>query len=143
MEKSFSSSYGGGLLFAHQYLAELMCERQARSRSKELSTCFWRQPEWERAYAIQARFASALLKLYSADIILRVLRTKCCQNTYSLGAKWLHPLLKAELCRVTAQAAIPSAEPPQIPSPTNEAPRGAFVQAKSSLDKLREAESSE
>jgi hypothetical protein len=130
------SRYGATApLNENQYLAELMCERQAKKDRKDLPDRFWRLPAYERAYALQCRQAAALLKLYPLETILAVLRTSG-KNAYSLGAKWLHPLFKA------AHEARPQPKPQvemkqEVKPPIDEVPRPTFSHGKSALDKLR------
>lgn len=96
-EKSpLRSFFGGGWISYSQYLAEIMCARQAKTKGKDLPDKFWSMPEYERTYLMQIRFANQLLKLYNGEVIVKVIRSSDGRSIYSLNAKWLDGLLKAE-----------------------------------------------
>lgn len=139
----YESRYGGGWVTPAQYLAEGMIARQARTKQVDLPPRFWNLDRWKRDFLLQLRHATALLKLYSPEAILRVLRSKEAKSTYSLNAKWLDPLLKTEqsrLCREEEsrmQKQRP-ATPASVEKDVTEKPRESFKQEKSVLSKLRD-----
>lgn len=135
----FESRFGGGWIASAQYIAEAMCDRQARLQKIALATRFWQHDPWKREFLLQLKHANSLLKNYEVAAVIRALRSLKGKTTYSLGAPSLKPLVKEqqrllELERQKQQQAV--VEPP--PSNIVEAPRPAFVKKKSPLDKLRE-----
>ncbi len=143
----FESRFGGGWLTASQYLAENMCDRMARKDKTSLPAKFWDTSDlWKRHFLQQIRSANSLLKLYSIEAILRGLRHPKGKNVFSLGARWLDPIIKDEQRKIDIQAekltkAIAQPEPAKTsPIPHNTAPRPVFQPKASSLDKLRNLE---
>lgn len=140
----WKSIYGGGWIASAQYLAEGMIYRQAKTKKKELPPKFWNNDEiWKRAFLLQVRFASALLKIYAPEAIIRALRTPQGKKIYSFAAKWLDPLIKVEQIKwEREQASLAKITPKEIiKMDTNneiEKPREAFVKEKSNLSKLRD-----
>lgn len=137
----YKSRFGGGWMTPVMYLAEGMCDRQARAKNKGLVDHFWTKPPWNREFKMQARNAAALLKLYSPEAIMRALRTPKGKKAYSLAAPWLDPLIKEEQeildrNQQKLEAAIASATEAPAPKVT-EKPRPAFVPKQSKLNKLR------
>ncbi len=58
----YPSKYGSSRwVTAMQYLAELMCERQARRQKRVLGFGFWKSPEWAKVYAGQLAAIDRLL----------------------------------------------------------------------------------
>lgn len=81
-----------------QWLAELMCERKAKSERKDLPVKFWDKklyPEWAKEWVKQAIIANRLLKKYSFEAIVAALKNPKALKIYSLGAtKMLTPLIE-------------------------------------------------
>lgn len=92
----YKSRYGGGWISSGQWLSEEMCRRQAARRGHTLPAYFWRDPEWKREFALQARAAAALFELYSPTAIGRALRTPQGRKLWSLNAPWLDALCEHE-----------------------------------------------
>lgn len=135
----FESRFGGGFVTNAQFLAEGMIARQARKDNVELPMKFWKNEKYERSFLLQLRFANSLLKLYSVDTILFVLRNSA-KNAYSLGARWLDPLLSVEQKKRDMQESLRAQEATKIPESQviiEEKERPVFIQAPSELDKLR------
>jgi hypothetical protein len=141
----YQSRYGGGWITAAQWIAELMCERQAKKDGRGLVMKFWLQPQWKKPFAMQLRLANGLMKIYQPAAISRALRSPRGRGAYSLAAGWLDELFaqeQAELDRKQAQAEEARAEPPQPPAEQTdkqpESPRPAFTPGKSKINKLRD-----
>lgn len=88
------SSYTDKSVTPQAKLAEIMLERQ--NKDITLPPHFWNDDKWARPFKTQLRFAIQLLKLYSFEAIQLALSSKQGKNIYSLGAKWLDPLIKQE-----------------------------------------------
>ena len=69
-ESRYQSSYGGGWVSAAQRIAEIMCERQAKSKKVDLPPKFWNLPTWKRSFMQQILAANSLLKVYKPKSIL-------------------------------------------------------------------------
>lgn len=146
----FKSNFGGGWVTPAQYLAESMCFRIARKDKRTLPLRFWKTEAWERPFLLQLRHANGLLKLYSAEAIIRALRTPEGKKVYSLGAQWLDPVIRVEQEKVDRQAAAREEEARKpTPAPTSAEPRKAEPPRKSysarptHLDRLRELDGEE
>ena len=82
---------------AHQ-IAEIICPRLFKTKGfKELPPKFWNDPRFSREYRLQLIKANALLKTFSLEAIISALtKTKIGVKIYSLGAKWLDPIIAQE-----------------------------------------------
>tara|TARA_R100000008_G_C3499583_1_gene122960 strand:+ start:79 stop:498 length:420 start_codon:yes stop_codon:yes gene_type:complete len=81
---------------AAQYLAELMCERQAQKNKKELPNQFWNLPHWSKKFKSQLFAAYGLLKLYDETAIIKAVKSKEARNIYSLRAPILDDIIKEQ-----------------------------------------------
>lgn len=90
------SRYTDKLVEDAQLLAEIACERMAKKDGKDLPFKFWNTGRWLRDYKLQLRFANQLLKIYSFEAIRKSLDTFQGKKIYSLGAKWLDPIIAGE-----------------------------------------------
>jgi len=140
----FESRFGGGWVSAGQFLAEGMVAKQARTKKVDLPQKFWSKDPWKRDFMLQLRYANSLLKLYSANAIIRVLRSPAGKKAFSLGAKWLDPLFAAEHEKLEREAARRQETPvepvPETKAVTNEKPREGFIGKPSTMQKLRNLE---
>lgn len=145
-KSKLKSRYGGGFVAPAQYLAELMCERQARSKGQEIPAKFWNLPTWKRTFLVQVRFAHGLFKSYDVQAVLRALESSEGKNIYSLNAKWLDPIIKQEqlkLERIQVQKELQGDKPQSMETAKNDNLRPSFVRKKSTIDKLRELDGEE
>lgn len=143
-DSPFASRFGGGFISASQYLAENMCDRQARSKGVTLKHHFWKTDEiWKRAFLLQVRHAAGLLRVYSVEAIVNALKKPGGKRVYSLGARWLDPLVKEEQQKLDLQKAAVERErekekevaPEVVIGKTG--PRPVFKSKETALDKLR------
>lgn len=133
----YSSRYGGGFISPAQYIAELMCERIASSKGKNLIVKFWNSPEWKKPFMVQLLAANSLLKLYKPQAIISGLRRS--PKTYTLHAKWLDELFQEEEAKLIDFTSQESAVVEEVKDNiVVEKPRETFNQEKSKLAKLRE-----
>jgi hypothetical protein len=70
-----------------QYLAEVMCSRQAAKDKRSLGTKFWNDKEWLKAFRLQLKHAKELLQDFPVGVILKALNHRKAKNVYSLGLK--------------------------------------------------------
>lgn len=79
-----------------QYIAEILCERQAKRNKEDLPFQFWNLDKYKRDFLLQLRFANILIKTYSFEAICSALKTPQGLRIYSLGAKWFDPIIRTE-----------------------------------------------
>ncbi len=134
---------------AHQWLAEMMCERRARQEKKGLPLQFWRAQPWGGIFRQQAAAAYRLMKRVDPEMtgtgaraVSRFLRSEGGKRIYSLAGAFLVPLIEQQhrLVLLEEEQAL-RGPPPEAPvEPTvrpPEKPREAFVSKESTLSKLR------
>lgn len=93
----FPSKYSNGKeVTAAQYLAELICERLAKKKKKDLHYRFWLSPEWEKEYKGQIAAANKLLSKFDIKHIIAALSTYHGQKIYSLRAPHLVDIITTE-----------------------------------------------
>jgi hypothetical protein len=138
----------GGWVTASQFLAEMMCERQARAMKRTLPLQFWKVKPWGDVYRQQVVAANRLLRLLDPDktgtgpaAVLQFLKSERGKKVYSLAPAWVIPLVEAAhravLAELAREAARPAPEPPPAPTPPlATGPMPAFVRKESVLSKL-------
>jgi hypothetical protein len=134
-KQKFPSRYSSGsFITAAQYIAELMCEKQAQKKKIELPQRFWNLAHWKKPYKIQILAAQGLLKIYDVKAILSALKSKDAYSIYSLHAPYLDDIIKRE--QRSLQARLPSEDVNVERKSTTEKPREHRVK-KTELGKLR------
>ena len=141
-EKSnYESRFGGGWITASQYLAESMCDRQARKDGRSLGIKFWRTKEWDQQFRLQLKHASKLLQKFSAQSIIKALRTFKGKQVFSLGAPSLPKLIAPfEKTFESVKRGVEQAKRGELSqNPPNELdkPRPSFTNKPSDLSLLR------
>ena len=135
-KQKFPSRYSSGsFVTAAQYIAELMCEKQARRKKLDLPQKFWQIDYWKKPYKIQLIAAQGLLKIYDVKAILNALKAKDGSNIYSLHAPHLDDIIKREQASLDRKPAAPEKEITR--KSTTERPRDHVVK-KTALGKLRD-----
>ena len=110
-KQKFPSRYSSGsFVTAEQYIAELMCERQARRKKLDLPQKFWQIDHWKKPYKIQLIAAQGLLKIYDAKAILNALKAKDGSNIYSLHAPHIDDIIKREQASLDRKPDTPEKE---------------------------------
>lgn len=93
----FPSKYSNGKeVTPAQYLAELICERLAKKKKKDLHYRFWLSPDWEKEYKGQITAANKLLSRFDIKYIIAALSTYHGQKIYSLRAPHLADIITRE-----------------------------------------------
>lgn len=134
----FKSRFAPDLwISAGQYLAESMCDRQARRQGVHLPHRFWEADRWKRSFLFQLREANGLLKTYALEAIVAALRTPEGQRVLSFSARWLDPIIREQERRILRRAEEPPPPRPEAVAPSGEPPRPAFVHKPSALSRLR------
>lgn len=95
MKKRHTSKYGAGQVTTAQLIAEIMCERKAKTTNVVLTHKFWHTEQWRKTFMYQLRLANQLLNLYSEDVVISAVMDQRCQRVYSLALKdVVFPLLE-------------------------------------------------
>lgn len=93
----YKSQYGGGWITDAQYLAEIMCERQANRRDEGLCIKFWNTNSWKKQFQLQVLTAHIWLKKYSGRAVVSAVKSKSGSRVFSLTARnLLKPLIEKE-----------------------------------------------
>jgi hypothetical protein len=95
MNKYYSPSTGEECTAA-QLIAEIMVTREAAKKKLSLPYKFWNLIEWKKKYKNQILGANSLLKVYSAEAILRALKRKECSWQYSIRANGISDICDEE-----------------------------------------------
>lgn len=74
---------------AGQYLAELMCERKAKSEKKELPIRFWQEKgtKWYKYFCFQVVVSHRIIKKYGETHVIEAILDN--KFIYSLTPKWV------------------------------------------------------
>lgn len=114
---------------AAQYIIEILCEKLARTKHKDLPVCFWRLPEWANFYKSQLRVTHALLKKFSEKAIITTIKEK---NIWSLRPKWVQDAIvkkqkELDLAKVKVEQSDIYANPDsQVPTVVSEFKKREF-----------------
>ena len=131
----YKSRYTDKDITIAQYLAEKMCERQAKKKKSELPWQFWNTTEWKRSFFLQLRAANGLLKTYKEEAITKALTLT--PYVYSLNAPVLDSVIKTQEEKLERQVIKePEIAPPPQCIIKDEKPRPSFSQTNSMSSKL-------
>lgn len=102
--KKYLSKYSNGKeVTSAQYITEIICEKKAKSSSKDVHYRFWVTKEWASYYRNQIPAANKLLKKYSDTAIIRALNDQRASKIYSLRAPHLIPIIEQEEKKLAAE----------------------------------------
>lgn len=88
---------------AAQYIAELICEKKAKLNKQDLHYRFWLNKEWSAFYRSQIATANKLVKKYNPVAIVKALQDTKTNNTYSLRAPMLVPIIEKHAAILASQ----------------------------------------
>jgi len=133
----FPSKYSNGKeVTPAQYLAELICERLAKKKKKDLHYRFWLSPDWEKEYKGQIAAANKLLSRFDIKYIIAALSTYHGKKIYSLRAPHLSDMISKETTKPQ-----PSNETQDVPKIQRDITTyGRKNTTHSILDKLKDIE---
>jgi hypothetical protein len=77
-----------------QYIVELICEKKAKFNKQDLHYRFWLNKDWSAFYRNQIATANKLVKKYNPIAIVKALQDIKTNNTYSLRAPLLIPIIE-------------------------------------------------
>lgn len=133
----FDSKYSPGKqVSAGQYIAEIMCEKFAKTKGKELSIQFWKNKDWAKHFKLQLFKAQSLLKLYSPTAIIKAINSKDAKYIYSLGNQKIDTLIEREETILKQQRESMKAVTKVEIGPTDAKPRTTFVKPNNQFKKL-------
>ena len=97
MDKNYKHKTTGQACNAAQYIAELVCLREAEKRRVgRPAYALWNTETWQKKFKSQVTKAYDLLGKYSDKAIINALNSYKGKNIYSLRVRFLEPLIKAE-----------------------------------------------
>ena len=126
-----------GWVSPSQYITELICERCAKSKGKDLPVKFWNLPDWKKYYKFQITICNRLLKKYLPKSIIAALKDDRGKRIYSLQAPWLEDLIQKHDKKQRA-IKVKNTLPKSVDKPILNSNRPKFFRNKSILDTLRD-----
>lgn len=131
MECKFKSTLSGRDVAPSQYLAEIMCLRQAKKKGIRLADKFWNEPVWRMPYKTQLIAAHKLLKVYSPQAIINAVSRKEIYWVYSLHYKGLIQFILEEEDKLKCKMdKLEKIQPMLIVDNTNTKPQSPFSKTK-------------
>ena len=97
MNKGYKHKTTGQACNAAQYIAEMVCLREAEKRRVgRPAYALWNTETWQKKFKSQVTKAYDLLGKYSDKAIINALNSYKGKNIYSLRVKFLEPIIKKE-----------------------------------------------
>ncbi len=132
-KSKFQSKYTDKWVTAAQWVAEQMCERQARSEKRALSARFWEAAEWAATFRKNVTAASALIREFGEAAVFAAVKRQDVAWCSSLKAKQFRAAVALEKRLADARPTPPPA--PLTPGPAVAGPvSGVFAPKKSIRD---------
>ncbi len=97
MDKNYKHKTTGQECNAAQYIAEMVCLREAeKQRVGRPAYALWNTEKWQKKFKSQVTKAYNLLKKYSDKAIINALNSYKGKKIYSLRVKFLEPIIEKE-----------------------------------------------
>tara|TARA_R110002110_G_scaffold155947_6_gene350714 strand:- start:248 stop:673 length:426 start_codon:yes stop_codon:yes gene_type:complete len=97
MNKNYKHKTTGQECNAAQYIAEMVCLREAeKERVGRPAYALWNTEKWQKKFKSQVTKAYQLLKKYSEKAIINALNSYKGKSIYSLRVKFLEPIIQNE-----------------------------------------------
>tara|TARA_R110002020_G_scaffold5117_27_gene21754 strand:- start:899 stop:1324 length:426 start_codon:yes stop_codon:yes gene_type:complete len=97
MNKNYKHKTTGQACNAAQYIAEMVCLREAeKERVGRPAYALWNTETWQKKFKSQVTKAYQLIKKYSDKAIINALNSYKGKNIYSLRVKFLEPIIQNE-----------------------------------------------
>ena len=97
MNKNYKHKTTGQECNAAQYIAEMVCLREAeKKRVGRPAYALWNTESWKKKFKSQVTQAYKLLKKYSDKAIINALNSYKGKSIYSLRVKFLEPIIQNE-----------------------------------------------
>jgi hypothetical protein len=135
----FPSKYSNGKsVSAAQFITEIICERIAKKKKKDLHYRFWVSKEWQKEYKGQITTAHKILKGFDAKAVINALLTDDGRKIYSLRAPHLTDMI------IKQQTILDNAPEPELKTIERNLFNKGKTDIKSNniLDKLRDIDGS-
>lgn len=135
-KSNYKSPSTGEYCTAAQYIAEIVCQRQAEKDNVGTPAYkFWNTEKWKKSYTHQIILANRLVKKYDERAIVKALKSARGKSIYSLRFPGLEDLIKKEQETLKRSDDTESIDIKDID--TNSKPRKPFGN-KSPFSKLRD-----
>lgn len=136
MAEKYPSKYSNGKsVSAAQYITEIICENKAQLSKEDLHYRFWLSKKWSLYYRNQIASANKLLEKYSAEAIVKALKSDKAKKIYSLRAPHLLAIIQQQEDLLASQNQTMSKIPDRKLDKTFESSQS---KKKNILSKLRE-----
>ena len=97
MDKNYKHKTTGQECNAAQYIAEMVCLREAeKQRVGRPAYALWNTEKWQKKFKSQVTKAYNFLKKYSDKAIINALNSYKGKKIYSLRVKFLEPIIEKE-----------------------------------------------
>ena len=84
----FRSPSTGDFCTEAQYVAEILCQRQAKKEKVgNLAYKFWNQGKWKKIYIRQISLSNKLIKEFGEGVLIRFINSREGSDIFSLGMK--------------------------------------------------------
>ena len=84
----FRSPSTGDFCTEAQYVAEILCQRQAKKEKVgNLAYKFWNQGKWKKIYIRQISLSTKLIKEFGEGVLIRFINSREGSDIFSLGMK--------------------------------------------------------
>lgn len=105
----FRSKYcnEGKVVKTPQYLAELMCEREARQKNVELPDRFWQKDKWNTIFRRHITQCNRLLKMFSEEAVVKAFQDERTQDFTSFGNPRYKTIIREHEKKLEAQRKQP------------------------------------
>jgi hypothetical protein len=132
----YPSKYSNGKeVTAAQFITEIICERIAKRKKKDLHYRFWVSKEWAKEYRGQIGSANKLLDTYDPKDIIEALRSNKGLTIYSLRAPHLKDIIDQV---VSKNASKPTIEYKEVIRHQMDTGRKDLKNKSNILDKLKD-----
>lgn len=95
----YKSIFTGEYIMAHQWVAEVLVDRKAKSQSKTLPYKYWKEDKvWAAEFTRQVQQAGKLISKYGEEAVLNIIKKE--SWTYSLMNKDIMSAIKEESAKI-------------------------------------------
>jgi hypothetical protein len=130
----YQSKYCDKQVTAAQYLAESMCEREARDKKIILPQKFWEDKKWAKAFRRHITQVNKLLKEFPDQAIISAFHSKKAEDVFSFANKKFFWIVREHAKRMEKW----SDKVTEVPEQTDKHSR--FIGKKTQLETLKEVE---
>lgn len=95
-DQEYKSPNSGEPCTVAQYIAEILCTKEAKKKGLSLSYKFWNEDPWKKTYIKNIVAVNRMLKKYDAQVIFNALKRKELAWAYVLSGPKVNQILKEE-----------------------------------------------